>query len=156
MGQSSCLTPCPNTLFSTQQSEWSLLNTSEEVSLLPSITAGVFPSHSEQNPSLCHGLHGSTPSASTTLLKEQSQPHLLSWHHCSRPRTSLDMTASLLFGACPQDWQQWTARTELTAPYGHRQKITLGQTAASGYNTPTQQPRGHTTETPHSDPFLIQ
>ena len=53
---------------------------------------------------------------------------------------------------CPQDWKLREARTELTAPYSHRHKITLEPTAASV--TATHQPRGQITALPN--PFLIQ
>ena len=39
----------------------------------------------------------------------------------------------------PQDWKFLEVGIGLTAPYSHRQKITLEQTAASGYNAPTAQ-----------------
>ena len=53
-----------------------------------------------------------------------------------------------LLSGCPQDWKLLEARPELTAPYSHRQKMTLERTAASCYNAATAQ--GPHNSSPHS------
>ena len=87
-------------------------------------------------------------------LKRESRCRLLSGHRLSsRPVTPLNMTAAVLFWACPQDWKWLASRNRmwLTAPYGHRRRYHWRKNAAS-VRTP-QQPRA----TPqHSHPFITQ